>query len=159
MRKLCILLLAPLLSILIAVPASAATASPARYETKLEFAYHWALTQRGKPYVWGGTGPGGYDCSGLVYAAYKKVGITLPRTTFGMLDSRAIHWIPAREALKGDLAFYGSGHVEMAVVAGSQTYGAATAGTFLDYHRTWPDWKPTAYYRVTGALKEIPVGG
>lgn len=159
MRKLCILLLAPLLSILIAVPASAATSAPARYETKLEFAYHWALTQEGKPYVWGGTGPNGYDCSGLMYAAYKRVGITLPRTTFSMLDSRAIHWIPARQALKGDLAFYGSGHVEMAVVVGSESYGAATSGTRLGFHKEWPDWHPTAYYRVTGALNKIRIGG
>jgi|GEM_PF-3545590 len=35
----------------------------------------------GKPYVWGATGPGSYDCSGAVQAAYRTVGISLPRTT------------------------------------------------------------------------------
>ncbi|MEK8071242.1 NlpC/P60 family protein [Rhodococcus sp. EXRC-4A-4] len=39
------------------------------------------LTQIGKPYVWGGTGPDGFDCSGLVVWAYKQVGKTLPRSS------------------------------------------------------------------------------
>lgn len=39
------------------------------------------LTQIGKPYVWGATGPDGFDCSGLVVWAYKQVGKTLPRSS------------------------------------------------------------------------------
>jgi peptidoglycan DL-endopeptidase CwlO len=39
------------------------------------------LTQVGKPYVWGATGPDGFDCSGLVVWAYKQVGKTLPRSS------------------------------------------------------------------------------
>ena len=35
----------------------------------------------GCSYIWGGTGPSGYDCSGLVQAAYAQAGISLPRTT------------------------------------------------------------------------------
>ena len=46
-------------------------------------AFDWAKSQAGKPYIYGGTGPNGYDCSGLVYAAYKRAGFTLPRTTNG----------------------------------------------------------------------------
>jgi cell wall-associated NlpC family hydrolase len=42
----------------------------------------YAAAQLGKPYVWGGTGPVGYDCSGLVMMAYRAAGISLPRTTF-----------------------------------------------------------------------------
>src|ERR1700757_4872308 len=49
-------------------------------------AYKWARTQAGKPYEWGGTGPNGYDCSGLVYAAYKRLGHYFGRTTYQMLD-------------------------------------------------------------------------
>ncbi|MDQ1201163.1 cell wall-associated NlpC family hydrolase [Rhodococcus sp. SORGH_AS303] len=40
-----------------------------------------AFTQIGKPYVWGATGPDGYDCSGLVVWAYKQIGKTLPRSS------------------------------------------------------------------------------
>jgi len=46
----------------------------------------YALAQLGKPYVWGGTGPAGYDCSGLVMMAYRAAGIDLPRTTFQQVD-------------------------------------------------------------------------
>jgi cell wall-associated NlpC family hydrolase len=42
----------------------------------------YAQAQIGKPYVWGGTGPDGYDCSGLVYMAYQTAGVTaIPRTS------------------------------------------------------------------------------
>jgi cell wall-associated NlpC family hydrolase len=47
----------------------------------------YAADQLGKPYVWGGTGPAGYDCSGLVMMAYQAAGISLPRTTFQQVDS------------------------------------------------------------------------
>src|ERR1700735_5892922 len=50
-------------------------------------AFHWAKTQAGKPYLYGGTGPNGYDCSGLVYEAYRHARFTLPRTTQDMLAS------------------------------------------------------------------------
>ena len=43
----------------------------------------FAYAQLGKPYVWGATGPGSYDCSGLMYAAWQAAGITLPRDTYG----------------------------------------------------------------------------
>jgi cell wall-associated NlpC family hydrolase len=42
----------------------------------------YAAAQLGKPYLWGGVGPVGYDCSGLVMMAYEAAGISLPRTTF-----------------------------------------------------------------------------
>jgi cell wall-associated NlpC family hydrolase len=42
----------------------------------------FALAQLGKPYVYGGQGPNGWDCSGLVQGAYLHIGVKLPRTTF-----------------------------------------------------------------------------
>jgi peptidoglycan DL-endopeptidase CwlO len=40
-----------------------------------------ASTQLGKPYLWGATGPGAFDCSGLNLTAYRAAGIALPRTS------------------------------------------------------------------------------
>ena len=70
------------------VPASGTTQLPAGFTlptgtpVAVRVAIGYAVAQLGKPYIWGGTGPAGYDCSGLVMMAYLAVGIALPRTTF-----------------------------------------------------------------------------
>jgi len=40
-----------------------------------------ASTQLGKPYLWGATGPGSFDCSGLTLTSYRAAGVDLPRTS------------------------------------------------------------------------------
>lgn len=108
-------------------------------------AYYWARSQRGKPYEYGGTGPWGYDCSGLVMMAYRHVGIRLPRTTYEMLASWRL--VRVSHPHVGDLAFYGSGHVELFRKWG-YTFGAHDYGTPVSLiHYGW-GWRPTAFYRV-----------
>jgi cell wall-associated NlpC family hydrolase len=41
----------------------------------------YARAQIGKPYLWGGTGPDAFDCSGLVMMAYRQAGVDIPRTS------------------------------------------------------------------------------
>jgi cell wall-associated NlpC family hydrolase len=110
-------------------------------------AWHWALRQRGKPYIWGGVGPRGFDCSGLVWAAYHTVGIYLPRTTYEMLGSRMLIRISKGQARRGDLAFFGREHVEL-YRWGNWTFGAEHTGTRLGFHKMNSFWHPTMYFRV-----------
>jgi cell wall-associated NlpC family hydrolase len=80
----------------------------------------FALAQRGKPYRWGAHGPAAYDCSGLVWAAWRAAGVTIPRTAAAQLAG-----LPrAGGRLRpGDLVVYRSSgptrrHVAMVVGSG-----------------------------------------
>ncbi len=81
-------------------------------------AARWALSQVGVPYMWGAEEPGvGFDCSGLVQWAYSKVGIRLPRTTWGMAGVG--REVPVSQIRPGDIVeSYGFEHVVMYVGRG-----------------------------------------
>jgi cell wall-associated NlpC family hydrolase len=110
-------------------------------------AMDWALAQRGKPYIWGGTGPGGFDCSGLIYAAYLALGHPIPRDTYEMLAAVGSVLVPVSSPQRGDLAFYGTGHVELYWAPGV-TFGAQQPGTLIGFHTFSGWWAPTAFYAI-----------
>ena len=66
----------------------------------------YARVQLGKPYRWGGTGPGSFDCSGLTRAAWAAAGVSLPRTAAEQF--RAGPREPRGQLAAGDLVFYAS---------------------------------------------------
>ncbi|MDF1705839.1 MAG: peptidoglycan DD-metalloendopeptidase family protein [Aeromicrobium sp.] len=71
----------------------------------------WANAQAGKPYIFGGTGPTGFDCSGLVQTAFKQIGITMPRTAGAqrnwLAQGNGFRVEPGQER-PGDLIFWDS---------------------------------------------------
>ncbi|MFD7501726.1 NlpC/P60 family protein [Streptomyces sp. NPDC059850] len=80
---------------------------PARTGGRAARAISFAYGAIGKPYVWGATGPHGYDCSGLTQAAWHAAGVALPRTTYTQINTG--RRISRGELAPGDLVFFYSG--------------------------------------------------
>ncbi len=84
--------------------------------TEAEKAVAFVYDQLGCPYVYGGTGPChlGFDCSGLVQAAWASAGVQIPRDTYEQWA--ALPHVPISSMEPGDLLIYnGEGHVAMYV--------------------------------------------
>jgi cell wall-associated NlpC family hydrolase len=120
--------LTPLPALANAPAPTAVAAAPAAASTHAaQVAIDTALAQRGKPYVWAGSGPNSFDCSGLTSFAYKAAGINLPRTS----KAQATVGTPvARAALKpGDLVFFYSPISHVGIYIGNgQMVHAPTSG-------------------------------
>lgn len=123
-----------------------------RHRPKRWWAERWAMYRAGCRYAWGGKScyPG-FDCSGLVQAAYHHVGIWLPRTTYQTLKYWRLRRIPIRDAKRGDLLFYGSGHVELMTTHWHTSFGAHTWGWPVGWYHWNRWWHPTMAFRVRGA--------
>ncbi len=67
-------------------------------------AVSYAEAQLGKPYLWGGTGPDAFDCSGLMLMAYRSAGVDIPRTS--QAQYAGLPHVPADQVVPGDLVFF-----------------------------------------------------
>jgi cell wall-associated NlpC family hydrolase len=112
-----------------ALPGSGAAASTAPSPAAAT-AVAFARAQLGKPYVYGATGPDGFDCSGLVQAAWAAAGVSIPRTSEQQWTG--LPHVSQDQLHPGDLVFYtGSpidpppGHVTMYAGGGQmiEAYG------------------------------------
>jgi len=108
-----------------AVPTLHAQTASAAVSGSSSGAVAYAMRQIGKPYVWGATGPGGFDCSGLIVASYRSVGITLPHFTGDLL--RRGTPVSRSNLRPGDLVFLSSSHVGLAI-GGDQVVVAPQSG-------------------------------
>ncbi len=70
-----------------------------------EIAVDYAIRRLGTPYVWGGNGPNGYDCSGLTSQAWKSAGSGIPRVANDQYNFGTR--IPLDQLRPGDLLFWG----------------------------------------------------
>ncbi|WHM37251.1 C40 family peptidase [Streptomyces sp. BPTC-684] len=108
----------------------------------------FALAQVGKAYVSGATGSSAYDCSGLVQAAYRQVGIDLPRVSQD--QSTAGRQVSLSNLQAGDILYWGGAgsayHVAI-YVGGGKFVGAQNSSTGVVERSL--DWdRPTGAVRV-----------
>ena len=118
-------------------------------------AYSAKQVNAGKKYVWGSEGPNTFDCSGLIYAAYKSAGLGWPN--WDRLNS-SLYWVatkrvPLSELVPGDLLFYSyKGTVStihhMSIYAGD--------GMMWEAHNKDKDLMFSSIYSVKGLM---PYGG
>ncbi|WAP56622.1 C40 family peptidase [Streptomyces sp. S465] len=94
--------------------AGAGSPIPATGRAALAVSYAYAAL--GKPYVWGATGPHGYDCSGLTQAAWRAAGVSLPRTTYTQIS--AGRRVQRDQLAPGDLVFFYSGISHVGIYIG-----------------------------------------
>jgi cell wall-associated NlpC family hydrolase len=122
----------------------------------------FACEQLGKPYVWGGNGNPGFDCSGLTHAAYTAAGINIPRTAQTQYNTGPL--LPPGTPLQpGDLVFFGTPdrihHVGISL-GGTLMIDAPDVGQTVKIEdlRTFPDY--AAASRPPGTTSpEVTVAG
>lgn len=115
-------------------PAAVADAAVAPAAAR---AISYARAQLGRPYVWGGVGPYGFDCSGLVMMAWRAAGVDIARTSEEQWAT--LQHISASQARPGDLVFFpggdgtwaAPGHVAM-VISSTQMIQAYAPGVPLE---------------------------
>jgi hypothetical protein len=102
-----------------------------------------AKAQIGTPYIWGGTAPGGFDCSGFSQYVYKENGFTIPRTAAEQFHSLAA----VKELEPGDLVFFrthgrGISHVGIYIGSGEFIHSPARGQDIRTdnlYSQYWKD--------------------
>jgi cell wall-associated NlpC family hydrolase len=104
----------------------------------------WFVYQQlGKPYLWGGTGPGSYDCSGLMQAAWNYAGVPIQRDTYAQWAS--LPHVSKSSLQPGDIVFFENlGHDGM-YVGGGYIIDAPSTGLVIRKLPLDSDWYAQTY--------------
>jgi cell wall-associated NlpC family hydrolase len=117
--------------------------TPAAPATIADKAVHDALALRGAPYVYGGSTPAGFDCSGFTSYVYGKLGITLAHSSYDQWTSGPR--VPRGDLRPGDLVFFdGLGHVGIYIGDGRFVHAPHT-GTVVSVDRLSGSWYGAEY--------------
>lgn len=107
---------------------------------KADKAVVFALAQKGERYVYGGTGPNTWDCSGLTQAAWKAAGVSIPRTS--QAQWKSLPKVSLNSLKPGDLiVFYkGASHIGLYIGDGKFIHAAnksrpVSIDSFSGYYR------------------------
>ena len=121
-------------------PADSSVKKTSAADQKRSAVVKLAKKQVGKPYIWGATGPSGFDCSGLTTYVFKNaINKTLPRTTYGQITLGKSVALSTKKLKKGDLLFWGNSHVAIYIGNGKYVHAPApgqnvkiqTLGSFM----------------------------
>ncbi|GAA4634777.1 C40 family peptidase [Actinoallomurus vinaceus] len=92
-------------------------------------AVEYAYAQLGKPYIWGGTGPKGYDCSGLTMMSWRAAGVNLPRVVPDQYS--ATRHVSKSDLQPGDLVYFDDMGHEGIYVGGGKFIHAPRTGEVI----------------------------
>lgn len=111
-----------------AAPASTAArpASTTTARSAGQVAVDRARAQLGKRYQWGGTGPNGFDCSGLTQTAWRAAGVTIPRVSRD--QAARLPSVSRADLQPGDLVFFNRPVNHVGIYAGNGELIEASSG-------------------------------
>jgi peptidoglycan DL-endopeptidase CwlO len=110
-------------------PSPTPTPPPKAVSGNVAVVIRYAYAQLGKPYQWGATGPGAFDCSGLTMMAWAQAGVSLPHSSQAQIGIG--RRVTQSELQPGDLIFRYSpiSHVSLYVGNGQQISATHTGST------------------------------
>lgn len=105
-----------------------------------------AMTRVGAPYVWGGQGPWGFDCSGLVAWAYRQAGYNMPGGSYNQWHQGRFVSYPS----PGDVVLYGPGGSQHAAIyiGNGRVVQASNPSTGVHTASMYYVGSPTGYKRI-----------